>query len=92
MRVNIGEIKVRRKINIGEIKIGVKNIYHGLDEDLSTELTEQDNLLTEQEITIENIISALEGKSAGGSGITPIVEGTTLILAGANVEGGVLSI
>lgn len=26
MRVNIGEIKVRRKINIGEIKVGVKKI------------------------------------------------------------------
>ena len=92
MRVNIGEIKVRRKINIGEIKIGVKKIYHGLDEDLSTELTEQDNLLTEQEITIEDIITALEGKSASGGGITPSVEGNTLILAGANIEGGVLSI
>jgi hypothetical protein len=64
----------------------------GVTEDLTEELTEQNNLLSTQEITIENIISALEDKCAGGGGITPKVEGNTLILSGANVEGGVLSI
>jgi hypothetical protein len=63
-----------------------------LKEDLTKELTEQNNLITTQEITIENIISALEDKCVGGGGITPKVEGNTLILSGANVEGGVLSL
>ena len=64
----------------------------GVTEDLTKELTEQNNLITTQEITIENIITALENKVAGGGGIIPKVEGNTLILSGANVEGGVLSI
>lgn len=39
----------------------------GTTEDLSTELTEQDTLIATQETTIDNIISALEGKANGGS-------------------------
>ncbi len=35
----------------------------GTTEDLSTELTEQDTLITTQETTIDSIISALEGKT-----------------------------
>lgn len=61
-----------------------------LREDLSNELTEQDTLLTEQETTIEDIILALENKSAGGT--IPKVEGNILILSSGNVKGGVLSI
>lgn len=60
-------------------------------EDLTSELTEQDNLLTAQERKIEDIILELEDKSASG-GISPIVEGNTLILSGGKIEGGVLSI
>jgi hypothetical protein len=63
----------------------------GIIEDLSVELTEQDNLLSEQEITIEDIIEALEGKSSVEN-ITPKVEGNVLILSSGNVEGGVLNI
>ena len=94
MKVNIGEIKVKQKINIGEIRIGVKKLYSssGDVEDLNNELTEQDELITEQEVTIENIISALEGKSVSGGGISPKVEGNMLILSSVNIEGGVLSI
>lgn len=87
MELNIGEIIVGEELDIGNIEL---DVIGGIVEDLSTELREQDNLLTTQEITIENIISALEGKSVGG--ITPSVEGNTLILSGAKVEGGVLSI
>lgn len=68
------------------------NVSGGISEDLTKELTEQNNLIATQEITIESIISALENKVAGGGGIIPKVEGNTLILSGANVEGGVLSI
>lgn len=93
MKVNIGEIRVKQKINIGEIRIGVKKLYAptGNVENLTEELTEQDNLIAIQEVTIENIITALEGKSAGG-GVDVSVEGNTLILSDANIEGGVLSI
>lgn len=91
MRINFGNVKLKKKINIGNFRLGVK-IVGDIAEDLTAELTEQDNLLSTQEITIENIITALEGKSAGGSGIVSSVEGNTLILSHANVEGGVLSI
>lgn len=63
-----------------------------VSEDLSAELTEQNDLLSTQEITIDNIVTALEGKCAGGGGITPKVEGNTLILSSGTIEGGVLSI
>lgn len=36
-------------------------------EDLTTELTTQDNLITNQEITIDNIVNALKGKISGGN-------------------------
>jgi hypothetical protein len=76
-------------------KYGYDNVtvkaVEGITENLTTELTEQEELLDTQEITIENIIIALEGKAVGG-GIIPTVEGNTLILSHANVEGGVLSI
>lgn len=62
-----------------------------VSEDLSAELTEQNDLLSTQEITIDNIVTALEGKCAGG-GITSKVEGNTLILSSGTIEGGVLSI
>lgn len=91
MKINFGNVKLKKKINIGNFRLGVK-IIGDVAEDLTAELKEQDNLLNTQEITIENIITALEGKSAGGSGITPIVEGNILILSHANIEGGVLSI
>lgn len=35
-------------------------------EDLTSELTEQNTLITTQETTIDDIVSALQGKSAGG--------------------------
>lgn len=82
--------------NFKSSKYGFDNVkvraVEGISEDLAAELSEQDNLLTTQEVTIEDIIIALEGKSTGGGGITPKIEGNTLILSGANVEGGVLSI
>ena len=97
MRINIGPIKMRRRVKIGPLKIGIKKVYpeledlevtptteeqifksekygynevkvkgtEGLVEDLNVELTEQDNLITNQETKIEDIINALEGKSAG---------------------------
>ena len=55
-------------------------------EDLSSELTTQNNLITTQETTIDNIISALQGKASGGSGGVTLVstpytgEETQLIL------------
>lgn len=97
MKINIGNIKVQKKIEIGNLKFGIKKVYpeledlevtptteeqifksekygynevkvkgtEGLAEDLKVELTEQDNLITNQETKIEDIINALEGKSAG---------------------------
>lgn len=41
-------------------------------EDLTSELTEQNTLITTQETTIDDIASALQGKSAGGGGSTEI--------------------
>ena len=79
MKINFGNVKLKKKINIGNFRLGVK-IVGDIAEDLTAELTEQDNLLNTQEITIENIISALEGKSAGSGGITPTVEGNTQML------------
>lgn len=64
-------------------------------EDLTEELTEQDNLLTVQETTIEDIINALENKSAGGGIDTSdatatsfdIARGKTAYVNGEKIEG-----
>ena len=41
----------------------------GGTEDLSSELTTQNNLITTQEATIDSIISALQGKASGGGSV-----------------------
>lgn len=89
MSTNEFEIEFDIKPNEFEIEFNNAICYV---EDLTAELTEQDQLITTQEVTIEDIITALEGKSASGGGITSTVEGNTLILSHANIEGGVLSI
>lgn len=43
MRVNIGEIKVRKKINIGEIKMGIKKVSPELEDLEVTPSTEEQN-------------------------------------------------
>ena len=48
----------------------------GTAEDLSSELSAQNTLITTQETTIDNIISALEGKASGGGGELQYVTGT----------------
>ena len=53
------DVKTYEKANVN---------IEGKEEDLTNELTVQDNLITEQETTIEDIIEALQGKSSGGSG------------------------
>jgi hypothetical protein len=90
--MSINEFEIEFDIKPNEFEIELEKVVGGISEDLTEELTEQNNLLTTQENAIENIITALEGKSAGSSGIVPSVEGNTLILSHANVEGGVLSI
>ena len=72
----------------GYNEVTVKGI-EGVAEDLTTELTEQDNLIKEQEVTIEDIANLLDEKVAN---VFPTVEENTLILSRGNVEGGVLSI
>lgn len=47
--------------------IGGISVGNGTSEDLSSELSTQNSLITTQETTIDSIISALEGKAAGGS-------------------------
>lgn len=72
MSIEEFEIEFDIKPNEFEIEFNdIQEIY--LEENLSEELTEQDNQLTIQETTIEDIILALENKSSGG-GIFP--EGT----------------
>ena len=52
------------------IKYGFENVtvkaVEGIAEDLTEELTEQDALLSTQEVTIDNIVEALESKSGSG--------------------------
>lgn len=64
-----GEEQIFKSEKYGYDTVTVK-ATEGIIEDLTNELTEQDNLLTEQETTIEDIIGALQNKSAGGSGNT----------------------
>lgn len=63
-------------------------------EDLITELTEQDNLLTTQKVSLEDVKRALQGKigGSGGGSVLPKVEESTLIFATGKAEGGVLSL
>lgn len=47
------------------------SVGDGASEDLSSELSTQNSLITTQETTIDNIISALEGKASSGGSATP---------------------
>lgn len=66
-------------IPASEFDTRISNLSGGGSEDLSEELNTQDSALTTQEITIEHIITALEGKgtppaTGGGSGeFVPII-------------------
>lgn len=56
-------------IDLNSILATINNLpsaNSGATEDLSSELTTQNNLIATQETTIDNIISALEGKASGG--------------------------
>lgn len=55
---------------VNEMANAIENISvsSGATEDLSSELSTQNSLITTQETTIDSIISALEGKASGGSG------------------------
>ena len=55
---------------VNEMANAIENISTsgGAAEDLSNELSTQNSLITTQETTIDNIITALEGKASGGSG------------------------
>jgi hypothetical protein len=75
-----------------EIILEEEIISGSIAEDLTTELANQNALITEQEITIEEIVEVLQGKTAGGEKIILEVENKTLIISKAKVEGGVLSL
>lgn len=84
-------------VEVGEGRIDtyaskIEEIVGSATEDLSNELTEQDALISEQEVTIEDIFGVLQGKMAGGEKIILEVENKTLILSKGVVEGGVLSL
>lgn len=57
---------------VNEMANAIENISAsgGATENLSSELSTQNSLITTQEATIDNIITALEGKASGGSGAT----------------------
>lgn len=55
-------------------------------EDLSSELSTQNTLITTQETTIDSIISALEGKASGGSGGSVETGTLNINLDTSNVE------
>lgn len=79
-------------IDLNTILNKVKELSINQGEDLITELTEQDNLLTTQKISLEDVKRALQNKIGGSGGISPTVEGNTLILSSGKIEGGVLSV
>lgn len=76
-------VTVPSDASIDDLSALVEAIEVNTSEDLSSELSTQNTLITTQETTIDNIISALQGKAAGGSsggGIsTEIVELTLSI-------------
>ena len=59
-------VTVPSDASLDDLSALVEAIEVGTSEDLSIELTTQNNLITTQETTIDNIISALQGKTAGG--------------------------
>ena len=86
------EQKFKSEKYYGYNEVTVKGVADA-SEDLDDVLNEQNNLITEQEITIADIIEALENKSAGGAEVaTPKVEDNTLKFIIGKVEGGVLSL
>ncbi len=76
----------------GYNEVLVKGV-EGAKEDLTAELTEQDNLITIQKGSLLEAIQKLQGKAGGSDGnVLPIVEGNTLIFTNGIVEGGVLKL
>lgn len=82
-------VTVPSDASIDDLSALVEAIEVGGTEDLSSELSTQSTLITTQETTIDNIISALEGKASGGSGGS--VE-TCDVTINANYYNGVLGI
>ena len=78
-------------INASKFDEEIKNLPSGGAEDLTVELTEQDNLIATQEVTIEDIEKALNEKVAGGKIIFE-VEDKTLVMFVGKTEGGVLTV
>lgn len=74
----------------GYNEVIVKGV-EGAKEDLDEVLNEQNNLITEQEVTIEDIIEAIDKKMMDEEVIFK-VENQTLILSKGVVEGGALSL
>ena len=72
----------------------IDEITMGTTEDLTDELTEQNNLITIQKNALIEAFTKLQGKAAGGSGgnVLPTIEENTLVFSTGIVEGGVLSI
>lgn len=65
-------VTVPSDASLDDLSALVEAIEVGTSEDLSSELTTQNNLITTQETTIDNIISALQGKASGGGSGTNI--------------------
>lgn len=77
----------------GYNEVIVKGV-EGATEDLTVELTEQDNLITNQKNALVEAFSKLQGKAFGGGtgNVLPTIEGNTLVFTSGTVDGGVLSI